>query len=180
MSTFKFHLPYRPLIGLTAVALPLILILSGCAPSIKTRADYDSDHDFSQLKTFDWLKPGGNAANPMEKHPIIAKKVKRAITAEMEGKGYSLDVANPDFHIVFFGSTEDKLEVQSWGSPYAGWGYRGWVYGWGAPDVTVDQYKEATLVVDIIDAKSGELVWRGSGKGRVQQNAKNKMKKRQT
>ena len=150
-----------------AVLASLLLSIAACAPSVKVGANFDSDQDFASYKTFDWLKPGSGNADPMEKNPIIAKKVKRAIATALEAKGFEPAPGGGDFHIVFYGSTEDKLEVQSWTDPYYGWGYRGWAYGWGETRVTVDEYKEARLVIDIIDAKSKQLVYRAYGTGRV-------------
>ncbi|MDJ0842305.1 MAG: DUF4136 domain-containing protein [Acidobacteriota bacterium] len=148
------------------------LLTLGCGTPIKVAQHHDSDQDFSALKTFDWLPPKGRD-NPMEKNPIIAKKVKQAITAELQTKGFTYSESNPDFHVVFFGSTKDKVDVQDWGSPYYGWGYRGWMYGWGGPDVTVTEYKEGTLVIDVVNAGNDQLVWRGYGTKRLSKSDKN-------
>ncbi|MDJ0840873.1 MAG: DUF4136 domain-containing protein [Acidobacteriota bacterium] len=149
------------------------LLIGGCAPSIKVAQHHDSSQDFSAMKTFDWLTPRGGRDNPMDKNPIIAKKVKDAIAAELGAKGFTMDETNPDFHVIFFGSTRDKVDVQTWNSSYYGWGYRGWAYGWGGPDVTVSEYKEGTLVIDVVNAKSNELVWRGYGTGRIKKTDRN-------
>jgi hypothetical protein len=54
-----------------------------------------------------------------------------------------------------------------YGSPgYIGWYGRrwrgfGWYPGWSDTLVWRTPYEKATLVMDVIDAKTGQLVWRG-------------------
>jgi hypothetical protein len=52
-------------------------------------------------------------------------------------------------------------------------------YGWGAPSsVDVYQYKEGTLIVDVVDAKTKQLVWRGFATGTVDPDAKPEQRER--
>jgi hypothetical protein len=43
--------------------------------------------------------------------------------------------------------------------------YRRW--GVASFETHVNQYDEGTLVIDIVDAEAGKLVWRGSGSRRI-------------
>ncbi len=163
---------------LLVIGAVITIGLASCAPSIKVKAHYDKDQDFSGLKTFDWLKPEPRQTNPMEKNPILARNVKKEIIANLQHKGLKVQGANPDFYIVFYGSTREKTEIQTWGSPYRTWGYRGWVRGWDYSYVTTDEYEEGTLVIDIIDAKSNRMVWRGSGSDRIEKAPSKKFEER--
>ncbi|MDJ0835476.1 MAG: DUF4136 domain-containing protein [Acidobacteriota bacterium] len=162
----------RPIFGFV-ILIGLLTSLAACGPSIKVSAAFDSDQDFSRYKSFDWLKPKSGNDDPMEKNPIIAGKVKQAITAALEAKGYQAGSGDGDLHVVFYGSSKDKLQIRTWTEPYYGYGYRGWAYGWGETRTTVDEYEEGRLVIDFIDAKTNQLVYRAHGTGRVNESDRN-------
>ncbi|RYY34284.1 MAG: DUF4136 domain-containing protein, partial [Sphingobacteriaceae bacterium] len=46
---------------------------------------------------------------------------------------------------------------------YGGWGWGG---GWGGYPVR-EQFREGTVIIDLIDRKTGKMVWRGYGVGEV-------------
>src|SRR5262249_32263491 len=76
------------------------------------------------------------------------------------------DLENPDVYVTARRSFKTTYEVYS---PYGygyGWGW-GWGYGaYGGPWYTEEIIK-GTLVVDLIDAHSGALLWRGLGEREV-------------
>jgi len=79
-----------------------------------------------------------------------------------ESRGYVLSDA-PDFTVAYYASAQEKLDVTHWD-----YGYRYNPYWWGAgfydhggPEVT--EYKQGTVIVDVIDPRSRELLWRGQG-----------------
>ena len=61
------------------------------------------------------------------------------------------------------GATETKHSLNTFYSGMGGYGYRGWggMGGMGTATTTVDEYTVGTLVVDIFDGKSKNLIWRG-------------------
>jgi hypothetical protein len=55
-----------------------------------------------------------------------------------------------------------------------GWGWRrfgGYGDSFGDATTTEQDYKEGTLVVDIFDAKSKQVIWRGSAEGALSDSA---------
>jgi hypothetical protein len=44
-----------------------------------------------------------------------------------------------------------------------GWGW----WGFAGTETYVDQYEQGTLILDVIDAGSNKLIWRGSAAARV-------------
>ena len=59
-----------------------------------------------------------------------------------------------------------------------GWGWRGFGGGgFGESDTTEQDYKDGTLVVDLFDAKTKQLIWRGSAEDvlsdKAEKNEKN-------
>ncbi len=92
------------------------------------------------------------------------------IEAEIAKSGLVEVQSDPDIYVTYHTSSQDRVRLQSdhHGYGYGGygrgrWGYYG--YGYRGPTTTttrVIEYEEGTLVVDIWDAETDTLVWRGS------------------
>ena len=137
------------------------LLFFNCS-TISVQHDYDTHFDYGTLKTFAWLPPSQKAKN---KRAFLTKRVELATNNELQAKGYSIDTRQPDFLIAMHSGTKDRVEVTNYGYAYPGrWGY------WGGRRVDVYHYKEGTIILDIIDARSKELIWRGSATGDVNFN----------
>ncbi len=93
------------------------------------------------------------------------KRIKESADRQLTAKGYTTDANNPDFLVLYHIGAEDKINVTDWGYGYGRYGGR---YGRG---VDVYQYKEGTLILDVIEAKSKQLVWRGFATGTIDPNA---------
>jgi hypothetical protein len=64
-----------------------------------------------------------------------------------------------DFNMAY----RKEKEISTYSTaPMYGWGYGwGWGWGWGGTDVVVREITVGTLTVDMVDAKRGQLAWRG-------------------
>ena len=142
----------------------LAIVISGCS-SIEVSENYDPSYDFSQAKTFDWY------AENDYKHELILKQIRHELKAQLEAKGITQKEDNPDLVVAIYGGTKDKVSIRSTNIGYT---YGGWYGGRG---VDVYQYKEGTLVLDFIDRKTKQLVFRSKAIVEVSQNIS--MEKRQ-
>lgn len=144
-----------------SLVISIIIGLVSCSP-ISVKTDYDSEANFTNYKTYRWLKtPDGK---PMEaKNPLMAKRMRRAIESELSAKGYHLvEDEKPDFLVAFYSGVRNKVDVTTYGYRYGRWGR------WRGTAVAVNRYKEGTLIIDIIDSNEKELVWRGWASGTVE------------
>ena len=149
----------KSLVSNFAIAIIATLIIGGCS-TISVNQDYDPGYDFLQLKTFGFLPIPEDAGIDQ----LNANRLGEAIKAELISKGYTLS-ENADFGIALHFGQQTKTSVQSYGYGYGGW--------WGRPGmggVDVNQYDEGTLLIDFIDMKKKELVWRGTGTGVLSQS----------
>jgi hypothetical protein len=144
-----------------------VLLALGCS-TIKTSSDYDPAFDFSTLSTYGWLDHTvavvGSAAQ-MD-NTLLDKRIRRAVDSQLQGMGYRR-VANEEasFLASYHIGVKQKLDVSTIQSG-SGYGYRrGW-YG-GYSETQVRQYDEGTLLLDIVEPKKRQLLWRGSGTARV-------------
>lgn len=131
------------------------LVLASCS-SVRVATDYDTATDFHQYKTFAFYKSG------IDKAPISdldKKRIMRAIEAELLAKGMTKS-ATPDVLVSLFTKSRERINVND--NRFNGFWYP-WYYG--ANPVTVSQYTEGTLFIDLLDAKKKELVWQGIGTG---------------
>ena len=131
--------------------LVALLAVMNCSSSNVT-TDYDRDANFAQYKTYDWVP------NPREENrrSFLDKRVKTGVDRELGAKGFQQTNESPDLLIAYHSGVKDKVDVTRYGYRY---GYRG--RRWGTA-VDVRHYKEGTLILDIIDAKSKDLLWRGA------------------
>ena len=76
------------------------------------------------------------------------------------------DHAHADLIATYTAGARTKQELQStWDGGYWGPGFDDWYWGGaGYGDVWIEEYREGTLVIDLIDASTKKLVWRGIAK----------------
>lgn len=152
----RFSLP-----GLLTLAF---VLLAGCAT--RPPHEFDSAANFTAFKTFKWLEPayGGEdvtVSHPVLQSPLLGQRVERAAIAALEAKGFRQVEDNPDF-LVTFHTAESETERHHGG--YVQLGYGRFSPHWGSAvllDMTPRNFKEGTLIIDIVDASTEDLVWRG-------------------
>jgi hypothetical protein len=145
-----------------AVLVAAALVATGCS-SISVRQDYDTQADFVAYKTYAWIQQPttaiGSAKAAQQMNTLLDKRIKDAVNTQLAAKGMTLVAENPDALVIYHTGIDNKVEVQDYGYTYPRYPYGGW-YGGGQVDVY--EYNEGTLIVDLIDAKSDQLVWRGT------------------
>lgn len=148
-----------------AAFLVLILaLLAACAS--RPPHEFDSSANFTALKTFKWLEPkygdeGVSLSHPVLESPLLGQRVRRATTMQLEARGYQPVEENPDF-LVTFHTAESESQQRHGG--YVQLGYGRYSPHWGSAvllDMTPRTFQEGTLIIDIVDAETGDLVWRG-------------------
>jgi Domain of unknown function (DUF4136) len=136
----------------------LLTAIVSCGPSIRVFSDYDKDIKVEDYKTFTWLDAKAIEAkgtNPLYYNELNDKRIKTAINAAMAAKGYRLLKDNGELELHYHIVVEDKTTFDT--EPY------GYIYSpyWVGRRVNVFQYREGTLIVDVMEKKTNTLVWRG-------------------
>jgi hypothetical protein len=149
-----------------------MLLIVGCAKTIDVHYDYDTGADFAKYRTYDWLPNPEKAKDDS----LTIERIKNAVNQELSRKGLSQDTLNPDFIIALHSGRERKVDVTEWGYAYVPRGYyRSGAY-WTVPrgDIQLDkeistyEYEIGTLIMDFVDAKTDNLIWRGTGQAIVE------------
>lgn len=152
------------LLGLMAIVA--IIAISSCEPSLKVSQDYNKEVNFGQYKTFAMYKNDTiNAAiSQLNRDRVIA-----ALKSEMTKRGFQENPAAPDLWVNAVAIFKDKVSVTQYSNYYGYGGYYrpyywgGGMYGSSSSTMDVNHYKDGSLVIDIVDAKEGKLVWQGTG-----------------
>lgn len=150
----------------------LLVAISGCAPRVTV--DSNNRVNFNKYKTYAWMDSDVKAGqNPLYYNQLATQNVESTMGKVLADKGLQEVTARPDLLIGYHFFVEDKTRTVStpnnaFYGPYLGWGrwgYGGWgpgYWGWGGQQYTQEQYQAGTLVVDMVDARTRKLVWRGS------------------
>lgn len=145
---------------LTLPCLLLLAFLTACVSP--TRYDYEQAalEEMSAYKTF--LIDSREARSDYQDvvlSPIVDRRIERAIERELVAKGFEKVSASPDFRVTFNTVTKTRTEINDFGPPpFRRYPY----YGYGGRQLDIDEYEEGTFLVNIADAKSKQLVWRGA------------------
>jgi hypothetical protein len=143
-------------------------ILTSCS-SVYVNTDYDKKANFAAYKTYAYNK---SSIDKLEISDLDKKRILYAIDAVMPTKQFSKS-ENPDVLINIFTKERERVNVYN----NMGWGYGfGWGWGpnWGMGYSRTTTTQEGTLYIDIIDAKTKELVWQGIGTGYLTTNSEKK------
>src|SRR5437868_10669598 len=148
----------------TAICTVIFLAMLGSALAQHVTTDFDHKADFSQYKTYSWqeIKPANS---------LWDTRIKNAVDAQLAAKGWTQVPSGGDVAIVAIKTTQTQRSLQTFYDGFGGgWRWRGFG-GMGEATTTEQDYKEGTLVVDLYDAKTQQLIWRGSAEDTLSNKA---------
>jgi len=167
------------------ILLSIIFLISGCS-SLNLSTDYDETVNFTQLKTYAWHKANKHNESSnyyLKVNHIMDQRIRSLIDQEFKNKGLTTSTTTPDFLVNYSIVVEDRTDIQTYNN-YNGY-YPGFRYGAGFgtygqymsmgyssnSDTHVTYYQQGTLIIDIINPKTDQLMWRGAADGRLPKNA---------
>jgi hypothetical protein len=149
------------------------------------RTDYDHQANFSQYHTYSWGKV--QAADP-----FFVGRIQQAVNTQLQAKGWQLVPSGGSVAIFATDNLHNQKETQTmydglgggWGSGWGGgWGWGGWGWGggWAEPGVgvattTTTNQSVSNLVIDLFDASTKKLLWRGLATEDLSSNAQKNTK----
>ncbi|WP_306590284.1 DUF4136 domain-containing protein [Geothrix sp. 21YS21S-4] len=148
------------LIRPTAALLSLALL--GACTSYRVTYDYNAAAPYARYKTFDYYtskKGTGGTTSLMD------KRVRAAVERELQTKGFAMETkADPDFLVTYYPIVEEKRYRTTTHIGW-GWGYRPMYGRMGTSLSEVHRYQEGTIVIEIVDFKSNQMIWQGAAAG---------------
>lgn len=151
------------------MGLALFTANSMLAQQVKT--DYDRGANFSQYKTYCWQ-------TVKTKNALDVDRIKNAVNAALQAKGWTQVDSGGDISIIAIEMTQQQQTLNTFYDGFGGgWGWRRFGGGgFGEATTTTDTYKVGTLVVDLFDTKTKQLVWRGSSSDTLSNNSDKNIK----
>ena len=151
-------------IGRITVCTALVMVALGTALAQQVKTDFDHHANFSKYKTYSWqeIKPANS---------LWDARIKDAVDAKLAAKGWSQVASGGDMAVVAIATSHTEKTLRTfYDGMGGGWRWRGFG-GMGEATTTEEDYKEGTLVVDLYDAKTKQLIWRGSAEDTVSNSA---------
>ncbi len=147
-----------------SIAMFFVLTAASFAQQVKT--DYDHNANFGQYKTYSWEKV-------QTKDPLMVDRIKNAVNGVLTAKGWTQVDSDGDVSVVAVEITQNQQTLNTFYDGFGG----GWRWGgFGDATTTTETYKVGSLVVDLFDAKSKNLIWRGSSSDTLSNNAEKNTK----
>ncbi len=113
--------------------------------------NYDQSVDFTKFKTYKWADVEG----AMHPDQITDKNIRAAVDAELATKGLTkTDAEASDLLVGYELAINQEKQINTWGTA-------GWRWG-GTTSATTTTINIGTLVLDIYDPATKQLVWRGT------------------
>ena len=186
-----------------ALILLVSLASAGCS-TLYVQTDSDPQAPVSGLKTYAWADGGvHNGTDPAVNSPLVGRLIEDAVDSTLAGLDYQkVATEDPDFRITYRIDTEVRSEVSprygyggSFYDPYYGHGFGhgrfgygfghgrfghgrfGYGFGHGYPGYGgsyMRDYLQGTVVLDIVDARTGRVIWRGWARKDLSRNPKPK------
>jgi len=133
-----------------SVWLAVLLVVATTWAKIST--DFDHNVDFGNYKTYSWGKLETDSS-------FWDERVKSAIDNQLAAKGWRPVSSGGDVIVNAFGKTHSEHTIDTFYEGEA-WLWRGFG-NFATSTMTVDTYKVGTLVVDMFDPHTKNLIWRG-------------------
>lgn len=137
-------------------AFLILLLLTACA-GVETKTDHDPSIDFSQYQSYYWK------LLPVTGNPLMDRRIVDRVDKELRSKGWQR-VPEPLAQTALAADVTTRQEQQihtfhdQWGPGWHGW-------GWGGPVTSqsrVITYDVGTLVLDLYDVRTKNVIWRGT------------------
>jgi hypothetical protein len=161
----------RSLKRFQAVAVPLAAVLVLVMPlhAIDFRNDFDPDGKFANYQTFCFVKGIELDKTGLLNQPGMPDRMMNLISGVLQTKNMNEVPSDQKFDLAvrYWVARQQKSEIQDLAldDPYWGaWG--GYPVFWNGPwafdydDFAVKNYSQRTLIVDLLERKSKQLIWR--------------------
>ena len=148
----------RIIVKLKAIAI-VVVLLAGCSP-IYTNHNFDPDADFASYATFSWMEiPAVQTQNAKQESPTVNKRIRDGIDKELADKGLAKLEDGGDLQVIYYLNSTQVTDIMKtsygagdlWAQARVGGG-----------DFIETDVSEGMLIIDLLDGKSKNLVWRAT------------------
>jgi len=138
---------------LLSAAAVATMVSATAAYAQKVSTDSDPSAPFATYKTYTWT------AGTPSPNPLGEQRIHDAVMAQLAAKGLVQATGAPDLYVATHVTAREEQQLVSTGFGYGAW------WGGGTSTTSVHTYVKGTLIVDLYDAKTKKMVWRGTATG---------------
>jgi hypothetical protein len=136
--------------------IPLFLLIA-CSPELRVHTDFDRSISIQRLTNYDWLPVTQieSRNDPILFNELTDKRIKTAVETQLKEKGYVRSDPAAQMIVHYHIVVENKGSIAT--EPL------GYSYGryWLEKELDTYRYSEGTLIVDFMDSRNCDLIWRG-------------------
>src|SRR5712672_4771679 len=149
----------------------MTFLFAGKASAQQVKTDYDREANFGKYKTYSWEQV-------KTKNALDVDRIRSAVNAVLAAKGWTQVDSGGDVSIIAIETTQNQQTLNTFYDGFGGgWGWRRFGGGgFGEATTTTETYKVGSLVVDLFDTKTKELVWRGNTSDTLSNNSDKNIK----
>jgi hypothetical protein len=153
------------------VLIGMMFLFAGRASAQQVKTDYDRSANFAQYKTYSW-------EHVKTKDSLDVDRIKNAVNTALAAKGWKQVDSSADVSIVAMEITRNQQTLNTFYDGFGGgWGWRRFGGGgFGEATTTTETYKVGTVVVDLFDTKTKQLIWRGAASNTLSNNSSKNIK----
>jgi hypothetical protein len=122
----------------------MVLLLTSSIQAV----EYDHAVDFSRYKTWSW-----QAGVPVPPEPVPDKRIREALARGLAARGLSNVDSDATLLVRYHAARSTRIDLLPFDS------------GSAAPPTGIRYVETGSLVIDLLDAASGKVVWRGHATG---------------
>jgi hypothetical protein len=152
------------------VLMAMLLMFASKSSAGEVKTDYDRNVNFAQYKTYSWEQV-------KTKDPLDADRIKSAVNSNLTAKGWTQVNSGGNVSIVAMEIEHNKQTLNTFYDGFGGgWGWRGFGGGIGESTTSTETYTVGTLVIDLFDSSTKQLIWRGSSSDTLSKNSNKNIK----
>ena len=153
------------------VLMGMMLLFAAKSQAQQVKTDYDRSANFTQYKTYSWEQV-------KTKDALDVDRIKAAVNATLAAKGWTQVESGGDVSLVAMEITHNQQTLNTFYDGFGGgWGWRRFgAGGFGEATTTTETYKVGTVVVDLFDTKTKQLIWRGAASDTLSNNSDKNIK----
>ena len=157
-------------------ALACLALLAGCADKPTYDVDYDQSFPFAEYKTYRWYDDDHNSRESQyRRYNSSDQRVRNTADQELMQRGLRQGArGQADFWVNYHVTKRQTQKISGQeqgmhGGVAAGTYGRSVSVGYSSGQ-SVKTYEDGTAMFDVIDIKTGRIVWRGVAEGRLKNN----------
>jgi len=134
------------------LALALSLVFAAACAYVPV--DVESDAARAPGRSWTWL-PRSPVARGEAEFALIDERVRAAVERDLALRRFKkVEKERPDFLVTYYAALDKPIAAEAI------------TYAAGVPSAAkqVASYPQGSLVIDVLDAKTGKLIWRGVGR----------------